>query len=135
MTNFRLLYWKSLQTIISNVMKIAESSPKRVQKHCEKRKNHLLRAVSHFSTVFSRNLYCSHIKPGVVWEKVKLKAFADKKKTNVTKTLKFIWKRVELLWLPAFSPFLAPLAKGQRAIVQDVFFPGVVEILECVVKG
>ena len=38
------------------------------RKHCRKRRNCLLRAISPFPTVFSKDLYC---RPGLVWERVK----------------------------------------------------------------
>ena len=44
-------------------MKMAESSPKWVEKHCGKRRNCLLRAISPFPTVFSEALDCRHVKP------------------------------------------------------------------------
>ena len=41
------------------------------RKHCGKWRNCSLRAISPFPTVFSKDLYCRHIKPGLVWERVK----------------------------------------------------------------
>ena len=41
------------------------------RKHCGKRRNCSLRAISLFPTVFSKGLYCRHVKPGLVWERVK----------------------------------------------------------------
>ena len=52
---------KSLQTTISNLMKIPESSP-RGRKHCEKRRHCSLRAISPFLTVFLQYLYCRQVK-------------------------------------------------------------------------
>ena len=49
-TSFRLPNWKNLQTTISNLMKMTESSP--------------------FPTVLSKDLYCRHKKPGLVCERV-----------------------------------------------------------------
>ena len=51
-------------------MKMAESSPKG-KKHCGKRRNCSLRAISPFPTVFSKDLYWRHVKTGLVWERVK----------------------------------------------------------------
>ena len=42
------------------------------RKHCGKGKNCLLQAISLFPTVFSKDLYCRPVKPGLVWERVKL---------------------------------------------------------------
>ena len=41
------------------------------RKHCGKRRNCSLRAISPFPTVFSKDLYWRHVKPGPVWERVK----------------------------------------------------------------
>ena len=40
------------------------------RKHCGKRRNRSLRAISPFLAVFSKDLYCRHVKPGLVWERV-----------------------------------------------------------------
>ena len=40
-------------------------------KHCGKRRNCSLRAISPFPTVSSKDLYCRHVKTGPVWEMVK----------------------------------------------------------------
>ena len=40
------------------------------RKHRGKRRNCSLRAISPFPTVFSKDLYCRHKKPGLVWERV-----------------------------------------------------------------
>ena len=41
------------------------------RKHCGKRRNFSLRAISPFPTVFSKDLYCKHVeKTGLVWEMV-----------------------------------------------------------------
>ena len=42
----------------------------------------------------------------------KLKAFVDDKIINVTQKLKFLFERVENMWLPAFSPFPTMFSKG-----------------------
>ena len=47
---------------------------KKGRKHCGKRRNCSLRAISLFPTVFSKDLY--RLKPGLVWERVK-SAFQD----------------------------------------------------------
>ena len=39
-------------------------------KHCGKRRNCSSRAISHFPTVFSKDLYGRHLTPGLVWERV-----------------------------------------------------------------
>ena len=38
-------------------------------KHCAKRRNCMLQAVSPFPTVFSKALYCTYVKQGLVWAK------------------------------------------------------------------
>ena len=76
------------------------------RKHCGKRWNCLLRAISPFPTVFSKGLFPRGVK-GVIDKFVylsKLKAFEDDK-MNVTEKLKFVLGKVETLWLSAFSPF------------------------------
>ena len=52
---------KSLQMTFSNLMKMAESSGTG-RKHCGKRRNCSLQAISPFPTVFSKDLYCRHVK-------------------------------------------------------------------------
>ena len=42
------------------------------RKHCWKRRNCLLQAISPFLTVFSKDFYCRHLKRGLVWETVRL---------------------------------------------------------------
>ena len=44
---------------------------KRLKKHCGKRRNCSLRAISPFPTLFSNGLYGRHVKTGLVWERVK----------------------------------------------------------------
>ena len=39
------------------------------RKHCGKRRNCSLRAISPFRTVFSKDLYCRHV-TGLVWKRV-----------------------------------------------------------------
>ena len=47
------------------------------RKHCGKRRNCSLRAISSFPTVFSKYLYCRHVKnPGLVWERVNQATFS-----------------------------------------------------------
>ena len=42
------------------------------RKHCGKRRNYSLRAISPFPTVFSKRLmFCRHVNLGLVWERVK----------------------------------------------------------------
>ena len=60
-TNFTLFQTESLQTTISNLMKMAEISPTG-RKHCLKRRNCLLRAISPFPTVFSKGVHCRPVK-------------------------------------------------------------------------
>ena len=43
----------------------------KTRNHCRKRRNCSLRAISPFPTVFSKDLYCRHVKTGLVWERVK----------------------------------------------------------------
>ena len=76
------------------------------RKHCGKRRNCSLRAISPFPTVFSKGLFPTGIKRchcvgmvnslpnDKVWNLSKMKAFADDK-INVTKNLKFVLIRVE----------------------------------------
>ena len=71
MTNFKGFQTESLQTTISNLMNMAESSPKGYRKHCGKRRNCSLRAISPFPTVFSKDLYCRHVKTRACLERVK----------------------------------------------------------------
>ena len=52
-----------------------------VRKHCGKRRNCSLRAISPFPTVFSKDLYCRHVKPGLVWVRVKVFHYQTKKKS------------------------------------------------------
>ena len=46
-------------------------------KHCGKRRNCSLRAISPFPTVFSKDLYCRHVKTRACLDPLKLKEFAD----------------------------------------------------------
>ena len=50
---------KNVQTTISNLMKMAENTGR---KHCEKRRNCSLRAISPFPTVSPEDLYYRHVK-------------------------------------------------------------------------
>ena len=43
------------------------------KKHCRKRRNCSYRAISPVPTGFSKDLYCRHVKPGLVWERVKFR--------------------------------------------------------------
>ena len=52
---------KWLQTATLTLMKLAESSPNG-RKHCGKRRNCSLRAISSFPTVLSKDYYCRHVK-------------------------------------------------------------------------
>ena len=62
-TNFRLFQiQKILQTTISHWMRMVESFSKKSRKHCGKRRNCSLRAISPFPTVFSKDLYRRHVK-------------------------------------------------------------------------
>ena len=56
MTNFRLPNWKSLQTTSSNLMKW-QKVLQTCRKHCGKRRNCSIWAISPFPTVFSKDLY------------------------------------------------------------------------------
>ena len=57
-----LLNWKSLQTTNLNLMNIAEKFSESGRKQCGKRRNCSLRAISPFPKVFSKDLYCTHVK-------------------------------------------------------------------------
>ena len=93
------------------------------RKHCGKRRNCSLRAISPFPTVFSKDLYYTHVQPGLVWERVnslpndkildwsKWEAFADDNLEVVKimiyvrdKSRKHCGKRRKC-WFPAFSSF------------------------------
>ena len=50
-----------MQTTISNLIKMQKSCLKG-RKHCEKRRNCSLRAISPILTEFSKDLYCRHVK-------------------------------------------------------------------------
>ena len=55
---------------------MAEISPKglkkkKKKKHCVKWRNCSLRAISPFPTVFSKDLYCRHVKTSACFERVK----------------------------------------------------------------
>ena len=66
-------------------MKMAESSSKG-RKHFGKRRNCSLRAISPFLTVFSKDLYCRHVKSRACWERINdswKKNTFDKKKKNI----------------------------------------------------
>ena len=54
---------------ILNFMKMAGLIQKG-RKNCGKRRNCSLRAISPFPTVFSKDLYCRHVKLGLVLERV-----------------------------------------------------------------
>ena len=71
------------------------------RKHCGRRRNCSLREISPFLTVFSKDLYCRHVKNQGLFGKelthsltTKLKAFADEK-LNVTKLVISVFDRVE----------------------------------------
>ena len=71
MTNFRHFQTeKSLQMTTSNLIKMAESSPNGWKKLSERR-NCSLGAISPFLTVFSKDLYCRHVKTKACLEWVK----------------------------------------------------------------
>ena len=52
-----------------SLMKIVESYPKG-RKHCEKRRNCLLQAISPFPMVFSKEFFCKHVKTRFFFGKV-----------------------------------------------------------------
>ena len=104
------------------------------RKHCGKRKNCSLRAIAPFPTVFSKDMYCRHVKPGLVWERFNLnfppiqkkqnfkqaqiEEFVDNE-VNVKVKMKFVSRRVEnkegkrrKCWLPAFSLLSLFFSKG-----------------------
>ena len=47
------------------------------RKHFGKMRNCSLRAISRFPTVFSRGLYCRHVKPELAWKRVKYVNFEN----------------------------------------------------------
>ena len=59
--------WKSLQTAILRLWK----SPQKDRRQCGKRRNYSLHAIFPFPTVFSKDLHCRQVNPGLVWERVK----------------------------------------------------------------
>ena len=63
---YTLPNWKCLQTTISNIWKWKKVL-QMDRKHCGKRRNCSLRAISPFPSVFSKDFYC---KPFLVWERV-----------------------------------------------------------------
>ena len=81
------------------------------RKHCGKRRNCSLRAISPFTTVFSKGLFPGGIKSVIVWEWVK--EFADnnfkfdenskKISKHVENTLKTLWEKEKLLVMNNFS--------------------------------
>ena len=102
------------------------------RKHCGKRRDCSLRAISPFPTLFSKDLYCRHVKTRACnWNKIlisfganwtlyqstsfltfqNLKAFADDKR-NVARLMEWVIERKNgkhcgkrrKCWLPAFSP-------------------------------
>ena len=67
-TNFRLF---RIQRVCRRQFQIWCKRQKE-RKHFGKMRNCLLRAISLFPTVFSKDLYYRHVKPGLVWERLKL---------------------------------------------------------------
>ena len=53
--------WNTLQTTISDLMNMAESSPQRLKNTVEKRRNCSLRLISSFPAVFSKDLHCRQV--------------------------------------------------------------------------
>ena len=77
------------------------------RKHSGKKRNCSLQAISPFPTVFSKDLYCRHVKTRLIdWERVKtlldnkilalskLKAFADN--SSVTQNTKYVFHSIEI---------------------------------------
>ena len=62
------------------------------RKHCRKRRNCSLRAISPLPTVFSKELYCRHVKTRACLGKVQ-------------KGQKTLWKKEKKYWLPACTLF------------------------------
>ena len=61
-TNFRLV---QIERVCRRQFQISQKWQKVIQmdrKHCGKRRNCLLRAISPFPAVFSKDLYCRHVK-------------------------------------------------------------------------
>ena len=80
MTNFRLFETFSLQTTISNLIKMAESSQE-IRKHYGKKKNFSLRAVSPFLSVFKRLVLQRHTNQGLFDKGLKKEKKKKKKRT------------------------------------------------------
>ena len=77
MTNFKLK--KSLQTTLSGLMKMAKKVLQKDRQHCRER-NYSLLAISPLSTVFSKELYCRHVKTRACLGRVKSKILLFGKK-------------------------------------------------------
>ena len=88
---------------------------KKVRKHCGKRRNCSLRAISPFPTMFSKDLFCRHVKTRACLEKSKSisvrKTKVTEKSNCFVKGRKHCEKRRKC-WLPAFSLFLAMFSKA-----------------------
>ena len=60
---------KSLQTTILNLIKNGQKVLQKHRKHCGKRRNCSLRAISSFPTLFLKDLFCRHIQNKVLFVK------------------------------------------------------------------
>ena len=87
------------------------------RKNCVKRRNCLSRAISPFSTVFSKDLYCRH---GLVWEGVN--PFLNKPlflhvcSTSLLKTVREKEKLQFLLFPQCFQPFSTSFIKFKSLV-------------------
>ena len=62
MGNFRLFETERLCRQQFQILMKWQKVQRKGRKHCGKRRNSLLRAISPFPTVFSKNFYCRHVK-------------------------------------------------------------------------
>ena len=62
MTNFRPFETERVCRRQSQISRKRQKVFQMVRKHCGKRRNCSLRAISPFPTVFSKDLYCRHVK-------------------------------------------------------------------------
>ena len=93
MTNFRLFQTERVCKRQFHTCSKWQKVLQMCRKHCGKRRNCSLRAISPFPTVFSKDFYCMHVKTRACLgnftrqsNQIKLKAFADDK-LNVTKMI------------------------------------------------
>ena len=70
-TNFRLFQTERVCRLKFQISQKWQKVIQMGRKHYGKRRNCSSRAISSFPTVFSKDLYCRHVKPGLVWERAK----------------------------------------------------------------